>query len=136
MFNSITSLVISSLFLTACNNGANTEPTKKDNSVTAAKDTVPAIKPGDTDEHGCKTTTGEIWSIVRNSCILLADAGIKMNPQDPALDKTKLAWLVFSDDKIRVEIFLPTQTRPVIIRKNSGKLNPRDGHRVHLLYHL
>jgi hypothetical protein len=82
---------------------------------------VPAT---DGDEHGCKTADGETWSIVRNSCIHLSEAGIKLDPQEAALDKTKPAYLVFTDDKVRVEIFLPTQKRPVIIRKSSVEGEP------------
>lgn len=125
MFNSIASLFISFLFLSACNNAAKTEPAKKDNLQTSSNDTVPVTKPATgADEHGCKTEAGETWSIVRNSCIRLSDTGIKLEPQEAALDKTKPAWLVFTDDKTRVEIFLPTQKRPVIIRKSSEEGEP------------
>jgi hypothetical protein len=125
MFNSIASLFISFFFLSACNNAAKTEPAKKDNLQTSSNDTVPVTKPAIiADEHGCKTESGETWSIVRNSCIRLSDIGIKLDPQEAALDKTNPAWLVFTDDKVRVEIFLPAQKRPVIIRKSSGEGEP------------
>ena len=123
MFNSITSLFISFLFLGACNNAAKTdEPAKKDNLRTVLSDTVPVTKPSaQLDEHGCKTADGETWSIVRSSCIRLTETGIKMEPQEAATDKTNAAWIVFTDDKSRVEIFLPTQKKPVIIRKSSAE---------------
>lgn len=126
MFNSMTSLLISFLFLSACNNAAKTdEATKKDNLQTVSNDTVPVTKPATiADEHGCKTADGETWSIVRNSCIRLSETGIKLDPGEAALDKTKPAYLVFTDDKVRVEIFLPTQKKPVIIRKSSGEGEP------------
>lgn len=123
MFNSIASLLVSFLFLSSCNNATRTdEQAKKDNLQTASRDTVPVIKPTTlVDEHGCKTADGEIWSIVRNSCIRLTETGIKLDPGEATLDKTKPAYLVFTDDKVRVEIFLPTQKKPVIIRKSSGE---------------
>ena len=125
MFNSFTSLFISFLLLSGCNNSSNTEPAKKDNLQTTARDTIPEIKPSNiVDEHGCKTAVGETWSIVRKSCILLSEIGIKLEPQEAALDKSKPAYLVFSDDKIRVEIFLPTQKKTVIIRKSSAEGEP------------
>ena len=125
MFNSIASLLISFLFLCACNNAAKTESEKKDNLQTVSNDTVPVTKPAiDVDEHGCKTVNGETWSVVRDSCIRLIETGIKLDPQDTALDKTKPAYLVFTDDKIKVEIFLPAQKRTIIIRKSSGKGDP------------
>jgi len=126
MFNSIASLLFSFLFLSCCNNEAKTdEQTKKDDLQTVLNDTVPVTKPVvQTDENGCKTADGETWSIVRKSCIHLSDIGIKLDPQEAALDKTNPAWLVFTDDKVRVEIFLPTQKKPVIIRKSSAEGEP------------
>ncbi|MGH2553913.1 MAG: hypothetical protein ACRDEB_09355 [Chitinophagaceae bacterium] len=117
--------MISVMLLSGCNNSSRTDPAENNNSLTIARDTVPKIKTETVpDEHGCLTTTGETWSIVRKSCIRLADIGIKMEPQDPALDKTKVAFLVFTDDKLRVEIFLPTQKNTVIIRRSSAEGEP------------
>jgi hypothetical protein len=126
MFNSIASFLFSFLFLSACNNAAKTEdPAKNDNLQTVSNDTVPVTKPAtQADEYGCNTVEGETWSIVRKSCIRLLETGIKMEPQDPALDKTIPAWIVFTDDKVLVEIFLPTQKKHVIIRKSSGEGEP------------
>lgn len=124
MFNSIASLVISIIFLNACNNAAKTEPTEKDNMRENSTDTIP-VKPGsDRDEHGCIPSAGYTWSIVRNECVRLWETGIKMEPQDPKLDKSTAAYLVFTDDRIRVEIFLPTQKKPVIIRRSSAEGEP------------
>lgn len=125
MFNSIASLLIGFFFLSSCNNAAKTEPTTKDNLQTHSNDTLPVNKPTvQTDENGCKTTDGEIWSIVRKSCIRLSEIGIKLEPQESAQDKSNPAWLVFTEDKVRVEIFLPTQKKPVIIRKSSAEGEP------------
>ncbi len=121
MFNSMTSLLISFLFFSSCNHAAKTdEQPKKDNLQTVSSDTVPVTKPAAiVDEHGCKTTDGEIWSKVRSSCIRPSETGIRLEPGEAVLDKTKPAFLVFTDDKVRVEIFLPTQKNSVVIRKSS-----------------
>ena len=125
MFYPTLKFIFTILLFTACNRGAKTESPKQDSPVSASRDTVPATKTVNVaDEHGCKAVDGEIWSIVRESCISLSETGIKLEPQDPALDKTKPAWLVFSDDTDRVEIILPTQQRPVIIRKTSAEAEP------------
>lgn len=125
MFNSIASLLIGFFFLCSCNNAAKTEPATKDNLHTKSDDTVPVNKPtAQTDENGCKTANGETWSIVRKSCIHLSEIGIKLEPQEGAMDKTNPAWLVFTEDKVRVEIILPTQKKPVIIRKSSAEGEP------------
>ena len=121
MFNSITSL-LASFILLACNNSTTQkEQEEKKDSPVASTDTVPVTKPAPTtDENGCKTSEGEAWSVVRKSCVRLADIGIKMQPQE-AMDKVNPAWLVFSEDKIRVEIMLPTQKKPVIMRNTEGE---------------
>lgn len=125
MYNSIVSIISSFLFLSACNNSPKTKPAEKDNiQTTLTADTLPPKPGSDRDEHGCIPSAGYTWSIVRNDCIRLFETGIAMAPQDPSLDKTTVAYLVFSDDKIRVEIFLPTQKKPVIIRKSSAEGEP------------
>lgn len=120
------------LFLFACNNEARTKTTAEDTNQIVAKDnpppsndTVPAVKVGDdADEHGCKASAGYQWSMIRKECIRLFESGIKMEPKDPALDKTTVAYLLFSDDRVRVEIFLPTQKKSVVIRKSSAVNEP------------
>lgn len=124
MYNSIVSLAICFLFLSSCNNAAKPDQTGKDNMRTNPTDTIPPKPGSDKDEHGCIPSAGYTWSIVRNSCIRLLETGIKIEPQDPKLDKTTVAYLVFTDDKIRVEIFLPTQKKSVIIRKSSAEGEP------------
>ncbi|MBI5857252.1 MAG: hypothetical protein HZB42_06345 [Sphingobacteriales bacterium] len=124
MFNSIANLCFSFLILTACNNTAKPDKTEKDNMQSDATDTIPP-KPGSgRDEHGCIPSAGYTWSVVRNDCIQIWEIGIRMEPQDPKLDKSTAAYLVFTDDKIRVEIFLPTQKKTVIIRKSSAEGEP------------
>lgn len=127
MFNSITSLLISFMLLSSCNNAAKeNEPGKNNDSSTAVGDTTTKPPPpgSDRDEHGCIPSAGYTWSIVRNNCVRLFEAGTKMYPQDPKLDKTTVAYIIFSDDKVKVEIFLPTQKKPVIIRKSSAEGEP------------
>ena len=125
MFNSIASLIISFLCFSACNNATHKDHEEKKDTQIVTTDTIPQVKTGgDKDEHGCIASAGYTWSIVRKECIRLSEKGIKMEPQDPSLDKTTVAYLVFTDDTIRVEIFLPTQKKTVIIRKSSGAGEP------------
>ena len=51
----------------------------------------------------------------------LPKKAIKMDAKDPALDPAKPAYLVFDNEMVRVEIFLPTQEKSVVIRKSSEK---------------
>jgi hypothetical protein len=120
------------LFLLACNNKASTKTTTEDTTQIVAQDTpppstdtVPTVKVGDdADEHGCKASAGYQWSMIKKECIRLFEAGVKMEPKDPALDKTTVAYILFSDDRVRVEIFLPTQKKSVVIRRTSAANEP------------
>lgn len=77
----------------------------------------------DVDQHGCKPSAGYTFSKIKNSCIRIFESGLRMNPQDPSLDKTVSAFAVFtsqfaeaSDDKV-VEIFLPNATGSILLSK-------------------
>lgn len=111
----------------SCNNEkkADAPETPESKIITkVAADTTPVNPPGsDRDEKGCIPSAGYRWSVVMGRCIRLFESGIKMLPKDPLLDSTTAAYLVFSADRVRVEIFLPTQAKAVIIRRtgNSGE---------------
>lgn len=126
MLNSMVALLFGFLFMSACNNNkATTETKKQEDLMGRATDTIPPAKTtAEVDSNGCRIAEGEKWSVVKKACIVLTATGIRMDPKDPLLDKTKPAYLIFSDDRIRVEIMLPTQKKPVIIRKTSASGEP------------
>jgi hypothetical protein len=99
----------------------NPPPATEENTNTVNGDTVPGNKiPAETtDENGCRISQGEQWSMLRKSCIKLAETDIRMEPKQGAPDRSKPAYLLFSEDKVRVEIFLPTQKKTVVIRKST-----------------
>lgn len=111
----------------ACNNEAKTSENTGagDTIITEQTDTTPVTKPGsDRDEKGCITSAGYRWSVVKDSCIRIFESGIRLLPKDPSLDQTTAAYIVFSHDRVRVEIFLPTQQKAVIIRRTEGAGEP------------
>ncbi|HUR66314.1 MAG TPA: hypothetical protein VMZ03_08165 [Chitinophagaceae bacterium] len=128
MTRTMLSLITAFVFLLACNNEFGTQESTLDNtkknfpdSATVPADTVPTVKVGDdADEHGCKPSAGYQWSMIRKQCTRLFESGIKLEPKALVLDKTTLAYILFSEDRERVEIFLPTQKKSVVIRKSSA----------------
>ena len=77
---------------------------------------------GETDDHGCKTSAGYLWSVIKNKCIRLFEDGTKLNPLEATTDKTTAAYVVFSDDNNRAELFLPTGKPSIILeRKAEGQ---------------
>lgn len=137
MFKATAIGVIGLILLSACNNHANndtgpgTDTGDKQPERTLTKpsaDTTPVTSTGsDRDEKGCITSAGYRWSVMKDTCIRIFESGIKMLPKDPALDQTTAAYIVFSKDRVRVEIFLPTQKKAVIIRrKEEGTGEPAE----------
>lgn len=71
---------------------------------------------GDKDEHGCLKSAGYIWSEVQNDCIRLFEKGIRLT----AVDKNpRAAFIVFSPDSIRAEIFFSDDTSTQILHRNK-----------------
>src|SRR5882757_2896536 len=90
-----------SLFFSACNNSDYTTASDTKDTTTAAvaakKDTVPVVG-NDADEHGCKASAGYNWSVLKNDCVRIFESGIRLMPQDPGLNKTLAAFVIFKSD--------------------------------------
>lgn len=89
---------------------------------------------GDKDKHGCLTSAGYNWSEVRNDCIRLFESGIRLNPAVSNTSSSTLsAFLVLGKDSSRVEVFLPSDRKSVILfregktfHKSGSNLNVRE----------
>lgn len=76
----------------------------------------------DVDDHGCKPSSGYQWSAIKNKCIRIFEDGIKLNPLEGLSDKTAAAYIVFSDDNNKAELFLPAAKSSTILeRKAEGQ---------------
>ena len=84
----------------------------------SADSTITQVVVGaDRDEHGCIRSAGYCWSEVRQACIRPFEEGIRMvSATDP--EATSCAYLVFSADSARAELFLPdTEASAVLDRR-------------------
>ncbi len=73
---------------------------------------------GERDEHGCLTSAGYIWSVVRNDCVRPWEAGVKLaSATDPNV--TQATYVIFSDDSARAEVFV--SGRKGVVLTQSGK---------------
>ena len=123
----ITLLLATSLLYTACNNkpAGKKENEKKDTAKATVKaDTLKTPMTGsDRDEHGCIGSAGYTWSIIKKDCIRIFEIGIRLNPAAAVADKTSSAFIVFDNDKLKAELFVPGQpTSSVMLeygKKNS-----------------
>lgn len=70
------------------------------------------------DAHGCNKAAGYIWSEVKQNCIRIFEDGIKMESVTDTAS-TLAAYIVFSPDSLKAELFLPeTETYPVLDRRS------------------
>lgn len=69
------------------------------------------------DSHGCNAAAGYTWSEVQQNCIRLFEQGVRLNSvTDTAA--TLSAFIVFSADSTKVEVFIPNQeVHPVLDRR-------------------
>lgn len=128
MFKPIICFALFLSMLPACNNSAKTDKTEKDNLQTKT-DTTPPRPGSDRDEHGCIGSAGYTWSIVKNDCIRIFEVGMKLEPKDPKLDQNSVAYAIFSNDKQKVEMFIPGQSKGTILELKSkeGEMQWTDG---------
>ena len=123
----ITLLLATSLLYTACTNkpAGKKENEKEDTAKATVKaDTLKTPTTGsDRDEHGCIGSAGYTWSIIKKDCIRIFEIGIRLNPAAAVADKTSSAFIVFDNDKLKAELFVPGQpTSSVMLeygKKNS-----------------
>ena len=81
----------------------------------------PVMTGGDKDEHGCIGSAGYQWSGIKNECIRLFEAGIRLDPKAKDLDKTLSAFVVFKSDTddAQAEIHLPNVKNAVLLTKEK-----------------
>ena len=69
----------------------------------------------DKDEHGCIASAGYTWSEVQQNCIRLFESGIRLE----AIDGKSSAYLVFSPDSLKAELFFSNDTPNDILDRRS-----------------
>lgn len=75
---------------------------------------------GDVDINGCKASSGYTWSILKNNCVRIFEAGTKLSHFDEEKEYTTAAYVIFEGDK--AELFLDTQKETIILeRKSEGE---------------
>lgn len=81
------------------------------------KDTIAEM---DKDEHGCLASAGYIWSKVGHECVKLY-SGIALNPvgQPDNTDPTLAAFVLFSQDQKKAEVFLPNTDESDILLQSG-----------------
>ncbi|MCG2611866.1 hypothetical protein LZZ90_10150 [Flavobacterium sp. SM15] len=97
----------------------------KDDEVIMKQNTV--VVGNDKDDKGCVTSAGYMWSEVRKGCIRVFEEGYRLAPykdqaeasEEDNEQATLNAYIVFSNDKNVAELFLPNETKSVLLQREA-----------------
>jgi hypothetical protein len=109
--------LISLLFIIivfSCTNNTNQQKIMTDSSSNTL------IVGNDADEHGCKSSAGYTWSIMKNDCIRLWETGIQLKPIENKESYTSIATVVLNNDSTKAELFIATEKISVLLDKQNG----------------
>ena len=86
----------------------------------AVKDST--IVGADQDEHGCLASAGFTWSKMYKDCVR-SFTGLQLNPVDhpQSDDETLCAYVLFSEDKNKAELFIPNSESIILTRNEEGQ---------------
>ncbi|WP_341831866.1 hypothetical protein AACH28_00100 [Sphingobacterium thalpophilum] len=106
-------IVMSLVTFTACNNAPKNSESKE--TTDQSKEATPSIG-GSKDVHGCLVAAGQTWSEIKQGCIQVFNVGLRLNPTEKEERKAVIsAFVVLSEDKSKVELFLPDDSKKTII---------------------
>lgn len=113
--------------LVACDNPKNNSSENATEQVKAEETTEPIVG-GDRDEHGCLGSAGQTWSELKQDCIQVFNVGQRLNPIETKEGEAIIsAFVVFNDDKSKVELFLSGNEKPnTILDESKGNIYQND----------
>lgn len=119
----VTLLSLGLFALTACNNPKDTSSEQLEKQTLTEQPNVG----GEKDEHGCLTASGETWSDIKQSCIQVFNIGQRLNPVGVQDGEAVIsAFVLFNEDKSKLELFLPNDANTVILDKSEENIYQKD----------
>jgi hypothetical protein len=112
----ISLLLIASITMFSCKLTDQAEPeSEEENIPLAVKDSTIV---NDKDENGCLATAGYIWSKMNKECVK-GYTGVPLNPNDKPEneDETLSAFVLFSEDLNKAEVFLPNEANSIVLTR-------------------
>lgn len=70
---------------------------------------------GQRDEHGCLVAAGQTWSKLQKKCLQIFNEGLRLNPLKPQGSAVLSAFVLYNEDKTKIELFLPTEKETIIL---------------------
>lgn len=112
------SILVLTYLIMACN----TNTTQQDDSLKVEPAQTPPMVGNDADEHGCKASAGYRWSVLRNECIRIFEAGVRLDPVAKDLEQSLSAFVVIKTDSSdqEIELFVPYDEQTIIVKKEAA----------------
>ena len=76
----------------------------------------------DEDLHGCKTSEGFTWSVLKNECVRIFEVATRLKPFDDKNAETAAmgAFVIFEENQgNRAELFLVNEPNPIMLERKS-----------------
>jgi len=82
------------------------------------------------DANGCVTSAGYRWSLLRKECIRGVEEGYRLNSIDELQGEStnKSAFVIFEEDGDRAELFLPDETKSILLTREKKGAPYKDKH--------
>lgn len=83
------------------------------------------------DEHGCLASGSYSWSELKQDCIRAFEIAHRLNPIEVSeSEAVSSAFILFSDDKLRAEVFFPQEDQKnVILDRKEESVYEKDGYK-------
>lgn len=93
-------------------------------SVTSFGQVKKAKKVGnDKDPHGCIASAGYSYSKIKKDCIRVFEQKIQLNEVNPSKSYSSIVAVIFSDDKLTAELFIPNSNESLLLKRTGKKGN-------------
>lgn len=123
--------IFAAFFFSSC-----TKSNPKTKTETIPNETAQMVG-NDRDEHGCIASAGYVWSVVKNDCVRLFEADIKLGSSLESEHQNVFVALLFDDQKSKVEVFLANGKAILLSKKSEGiwadnayEVQEKDGYKL------
>ncbi|HVK97863.1 MAG TPA: hypothetical protein VM368_08600, partial [Flavisolibacter sp.] len=90
---------------------------------TTIKETISPVTGNDRDEHGCIGSAGYTWSEIKKECVQLFTSAVRLIEFNVDDTSGTSAFLIFSNDEKKAELFLPETTHSLILNLQGEEGN-------------
>nr|WP_121271471.1 hypothetical protein [Pedobacter schmidteae] len=124
MKNLVILLAVASAIALSCNSVNKSQlkgiDTLKTDTLKTDTSSASHVVGGDKDAHGCLSSAGYTWSVLKNDCIRVWETGIRLDQIEKNEGHTSMASVIIADDGKRAELFIANEKASVLLDQQSG----------------